>query len=211
MNRVVALVASLAPEFGSLIVYVALSHFVGPRAAVVGSTLYSVGAIGYYLLRGKPLTRIFLFSASMTVVFGAIDLVNQQPLMLKYEAVVTNLVTAVFFAASIFSKKSLIQDFYEQRPGAVAMRPDLAVYFRFLTGIWVLYFVLKAGAYYWIAAHASLEQTLVIRAVAGSVSFYVLLGISIFGSKGIIHGLRRLGLMPPPPAAPSVEGGLGPT
>lgn len=196
MKRFVKTLAALVHELGSLVVFVVINHLAGLKPAIVVSALYTMTDVAWRLWRGRAITRIFKFSAAMTLTFGLVDVFSHRPFMMKYEAVVTNLVTAWFFGASLFGEKTLIQDFYEKRHEGETVRPDLVVYFRWLTMVWVGYFLAKAGLYAWIAHHSGLERMLVVRAIVGGASFYALLGLSIFGSPYIVRALRRWGVLP---------------
>jgi intracellular septation protein A len=180
-------------NFGPLIIFYGVNHFYGLKPAIALSTLYSFGEIAYKVYRKERITNLFKFSASITLVFGVIDLYAQQSIVFKFESTVTNILTGLFFAASVFGDKTLLQEFYEQRKDAKTVKPELAAYLRFLTWVWVVYFFLKAAAYFWIAQHYTIEQGLLIRIVVGSGSFYALLAISIFGSKHLFHLLKKFG------------------
>ncbi|MGZ3711162.1 MAG: septation protein IspZ [Bdellovibrionota bacterium] len=180
-------------NFGPLIVFYGTNRIYGLKIAIIASTLFSFAEIAWRLYRRLPITNLFKFSATVTILFGLVDLYAQQSFLFKYEASATNVLTGVFFGASLFSSKCLLQEFYEQRKDAKAVTPDLAGYFRLLTLIWVLYFWLKAAVYFWIAGRFSLEQGLLVRTVLGSGSFYLMLGISIFGSRKIFPLLKKWG------------------
>ncbi len=94
------------------------------------------------------------------------------------------------------AEKTVIQDFYEKGENPKPVTRDRAAYFRLLTAAWVLYFLAKAGAYFWIARHYSLERGLLLRTIVGSGSFYAMLFISIAGSKKIFAALKGRGLLP---------------
>jgi uncharacterized membrane protein len=137
----------------------------------------------------------------MTLVFGFADLWLEKSVFFVYEPCVTNLLSAVFFGASLFSKKTIIQEFRESRElkkGTKLKSPEKALiaYFRLLTGIWVAYFILKAGVYFWLASRYSIEETLAIRVVIGSGSLYGFILLSVFGSRFIFPILKRFRLLP---------------
>ena len=204
MQRVLPAAAWFLRELGSLVVFYAAKPYLGLRWAIVLSTLYALGEIGRRLLRKEPFTGLFKFSTAMTVLFGAVDIWTGNPTMFKYEAAVSNLMSAVFFGASIVGRKSIIQEFYENRPGAKPMTPGLVTYFRGFTLVWAAYFVAKAALYAWIAHRYGMDTGLIVRVVLGNVSFYGLLAVSILGGPGIYRLLVRWGVLKHEAASPGV-------
>jgi len=161
-------------------------------------------------LRKQTVTAFLKFSITVTLLFGVVDLYFKGPFLFRYEAVLSNVVTGVFFGLTLRGDKSIIQEFAERRAVAtgksVPINPDTIQYFRLCSGVWTVYFFLKAAVYAWIAHRYELETALAIRLVVGNVTFYALLFTSIFLARPIILLLRRLGLAPSTrgqPATPS--------
>lgn len=184
-------------NFGPVIVFYAVNHFYGLKPAIAVSTIFSVGEIAYKIRKGQKITGMFKFTALITLVFGAVDLYAQQSFLFKYESAVTNVFTGLFFGASIFGEKSVIHEYYENTKDPKPLTRDRLAYFKILTGVWVAYFFAKAAAYAWLAGRVSLEQGMVIRTLLGSGTLYVMLAISIYGSKKIFPMLKSLGMLPP--------------
>ena len=183
-------------NFGPIAVFYGANYFWGLKVAIGVSVLFSILDVGRRIYFRQPVTTLFKFSAAITLIFGAVDLYSQQSLMFKFEAAITNLFTGIFFCYSIFGKKTVIQEYYETGKNLKPMTRDRVAYFRLLTGVWVMYFFCKAGAYLWIALHYSLEQGVLVRTVLGTGSFYAMLFASIIGSKKIFPMLKRLGVLP---------------
>ena len=188
-------------NFGPLVLFYGVNHFWGLKPAIAASTVLSVIEVATKLYRKEKITGLFIFSAGMTLIFGVVDLYSTQSFLFKYESTVTNIVTACFFGWSIFAEKTVIQEVYEAKPDAKKLGRDHIVYFKMLTGVWVIYFLAKAAVYFVIAGKFDLEQALVIRFVIGNGSFYLMLFISMVGSKKIFPLMKRLKLLP--------ESGLG--
>ena len=188
----------LYSNFGPLIVFYGVNHFWGLKPAIAASTVFSILEIAIKVYRKERITGIFKYSAIMTLVFGAVDLYAQQSFLFKYESTVTNLFTAFFFGSTIFAEKTILQDYYEKSKNSKPMTADRVAYFKILTGVWVFYFVAKACAYFWIARHFTIEQSLLIRTLVGSGSLYVMLFISIFGSKKMFPLLSQWGVLGKP-------------
>jgi uncharacterized membrane protein len=197
MQRLKTLIKFVFSNFGPIGVFYVANHFWDLRVAVISTVLWSLGEIVTYKLLRKPLSAFFLFSAGVTVLFGLIDIYLKQSILFKYEGAMTNVLNALYFGATLFGKKTLIQEFAEiQGRLKKEITPDIAAYFRFLTAVWVFYFLVKAGVYAWIAANYSLEQALVIRGTIGNASLYGMLFLSIFCSKKIKEGLTKVGYLP---------------
>lgn len=183
-------------NFGPVLIFYAVNHFYGLKPAIIASTFYTIAEIISKVRKKEKLTSLFKFSAIMTLLFGAVDLYSQQSFMFKYEACVSNIFTGLFFGASLFSEKTVIQEFREKRGDQRPVTRDRVAYFKILTIVWVIYFFAKAGAYFWMASQMSLEQGLVLRTILGSTSFYAMLFISIVGSKKIFPLMKKWNLLP---------------
>jgi intracellular septation protein A len=86
-----------------------------------------------------------------------------------------------------------VVDLYSANPFMIKYEPSVS---NVLTGIWVMYFVLKAGAYYVLSTKYDLEQAMAIRAIVGTGSFYFL----------TCGGAERIEVVLPPPVAAGATG-----
>jgi intracellular septation protein A len=204
-NKFQSILAFVINNFGPLLVFYAVNHLYGLKIAIASTVLFTIIEIVYRWRRKEKTTAIFKYSAFMSLVFGAVDLYADQSFLFKYEACVTNLLTAGVFVSSLWSERSIIHDFYEKQTDAKPVSSAMMIYFRWVTLVWVAYFVLKAGAYFWIADHYSLEQGLLIRVILGTASFYALLAISILGGRPIFKALQSKGLLPQDEKAQNTE------
>ena len=196
MARLQRFLRFLFGDFGPLIAFWVFYLSFGIRAAIVATLAYVIGDFIHRLRRGRPFSRIYLLSSGLAVIFGTIDLLAATPFMLRYEAVVTNVATGIFFAAGARGPKPLIQEFAEQRSGPLPGRADIRRYFELFTYAWAAYFFLKAAAYYAIGEAFPLGTALAIRSLAGGISFAVmLLGSVAIGRRGFFV-LQRLGWLP---------------
>jgi intracellular septation protein len=197
MVKAKALTQFLFSNFGPILVFYFANHFWGLKIAVGSSIIWTAGELIYNKINKRKTTVFFLFAAAITVGFGLIDLYLQQTLFFKYEASLTSFVVGVYFATTLLGEKTLIQEF-AQSQGRVGseITLDQEYYFRFLTVTWALYQFAKAGAYFWLASRVSLEEGLVIRAILGNATFYLLLAASIFGAKTIKGVLGNLKMLP---------------
>ena len=209
MARLRRFLRFLFSDFGPLIAFWAFYLPFGIRGAIAATVVYVIGDFLHRLRYGRRFSRIYLLSSSLAVVFGAIDLSAATPFMLRYEAVVTNFATGIFFVAGARGAKPLIQEFAEQRSGPFAERADIRRYFELFTYGWAVYFFLKAGAYFAIGQAFPLATALAIRSIAGGISLAVMiLGSAALGRRGFFL-LQRLGWFPkvgpsPLEAAPAV-------
>ena len=195
-SQIVAGVRYLFTNFGPLIIFATANHYLGEKKAITLSVIYSVIEIGLQRMRGEPLTPFFIFSAATTLIFGGIDIYLPHSFLFKYEASLSNIITGVFFVVGAYGEKPLIQQFAERSRKTMEMTPELTRYFFLFTFVWAGYFFLKAAVYAWLAFQPiSIEKLMIIRTIIGSVSFYALLGISIFGGRHFFLFFKKLGLL----------------
>jgi intracellular septation protein A len=182
-------------EFGALIVFFVVLYSAGIKAAIAATVAFILLDGAYRWRRKIPVTRIYLLTSALAVVFGGIDLLATNPFMIKYEAVITNVATGIFFAAGARGEKSLIQEVAEKR-NTFPDRADIRQFFRLFTLFWAAYFFVKAAVYLWLGMIFPLEQALALRAVLGGVSLACMFGISIFLGRPLFFLCRWLGLLP---------------
>jgi len=196
MARLRRFLRFLFGDFGPLIAFWAFYLPFGIRAAIAATVVYVIGDFVHRLRYRRRFTRIYLLSSGLAVIFGAIDLSAATPFMLKYEAVVSNVATGIFFVAGARGAKPLIQEFAEQRSGPFPERADVHRYFELFTYAWAVYFFVKAAAYYAIGQAYPLATALAIRSLVGGISFGVMIvGSAALGRRGFFL-LQRLGWLP---------------
>lgn len=197
MTKLLELVRFAVANFGPILVFYISNHFFGLQIAVIASIIWIVGEIVFHIIKKIRLSPFFKFSAGITIVFGLIDLYLQRSLLFKYEASLSNAMVGVFFALSLLKEKPIIREFAEAQ-GRISsdLTPDSEYYFKFLTVVWTVFMFAKAAFYFWVAQKYSLEEGLAIRAGVGNISFYALLGISIFGSAQIKAMLAKAKMLP---------------
>jgi intracellular septation protein A len=187
----------VAMEFGALIVFWVGLYGFGIKPAIAATVTFIV-LDGLYRWRWRvPVTRIYVLTSALAVTFGAIDVYATSPFMIKYEAVVTNIVTGLFFLAGARGEKTLIQEVAERRRGVgpIPNRADVRQFFRLFTLFWAAYFFVKAGVYLWLGLTLPLEQALALRTVIGGVSLAAMMGLSFIGRR-LFFFCRWLGLLP---------------
>jgi intracellular septation protein A len=143
-----------------------------------------------------PFTRIYLLSSGLALVFGTIDLLSQTPFLLKYEAVITNLATAIAFVLGAFGDKPMLQEIAEQRGESFPARADVRRFFQLFTLLWAAYFIVKAGLYLWIGTILPLERAIALRSLIGGISLALMLALSITQGRRLFFLCRRIGLLP---------------
>ena len=196
MTRLRRFLRFLFGDFGPLIAFWAFYLTLGLRAAIAATVVYVLADLLHRLRYGRRFTRIYLLSSGLAVIFGAIDLLAASPFMLKYEAVVTNAATAIFFFAGAHGAKPLIQEFAEQRSGPLPDRADVHRYFQLFTYAWAGYFLLKAGVYFALGEAYPLATAMALRSIIGGISLGVMIvGSAAIGRRGFFL-LQRLGWLP---------------
>ncbi|HEX3974502.1 MAG TPA: septation protein IspZ [Stellaceae bacterium] len=192
-------------DFGPLIAFWAFYLTVGLRAAIAATIAYVLGDVLYRLRYGRRFTRVYLLSSGLAVVFGAIDLLAATPFMLKYEAVITNIATGIFFIAGARGSKPLIQEFAEQRSGPLPERLDVRRYFQLFTYAWAAYFLVKAGVYFALGQAYPLATALALRSIIGGISLgAMIVGSAALGRRGFFL-LQRLDWLPKVEPEPLAE------
>lgn len=213
MRRVLGALRGVMANFGPMVAFLVASRLFSVKVAIALSMLWTLGEIVYLRVRRERPTRIFWFTAAMTLAFGALDLYQREPTFLRWEAVITNVITGLYFGATVLRGKSLIQEFYEKSQNVTELpRPELADFFRAFTALWALYFFAKALVYAWIAQRYPLDRAMALRAVIGSTSFYAMMALSAAG-RPLFMFAKRMGLFPDrpkpvaEPAPATVQGG----
>ena len=180
----------LLQELGGVILFWIVLREFGLKPAIAATTLFVLLDGARRRLRGLPLTKIWMLSNTLALVCGVIDLRAATPFMIRYEAVLTNLVTGTVFLIGAFGSKPMIQEIAEDWQGsALITDPDLRTFFRAFTLVWTAYFFIKAVAYLRLAQVLPFQQALAVRSVAGTASFVIMLLISMRGRQ--IHALTR--------------------
>ena len=190
---------SMLPDLAPGIVFFGANHYWGLRVAVLSSFAFLALDLAWKAWRRQKPSGLYVYAAAVTGIFGALDLYLKRALFFRYEAALTNVLSAVFFASTLRGGRSLIQDVAEKTMTAegVAMSADHVFYFRLWTLIWVAYFLAKAAVYAWLAASPlSLERLLIVRAVIGNVTLYGLIALSVASGKAGFFVLRRWRLLP---------------
>ena len=198
MEKLVSLLKFAANNFGPLIVFYLSNHFYGIKFAIAVSVTYSIADVVYQKIKKRPVSTFFLFSAGVTLVFGAVDLYLARSVLFNYEPAITNFITALFFLYGAFKEKPLIQEFAErQKKESISSTPDRVYFFRVFTLIWSGYFFLKAGFYIWLAAQSmSLDRMIMIRSAVGGGSLYAMIGLSFVGGRRLFLIMKKNGMLP---------------
>lgn len=166
-------------ELGPLLIFWILLWTVDLKIAIAVGVVLLLGDAAYRYWRGMPITKLYVLSGGLTVLFGAIDLWAETPFMLKYEDVITSLIVAAVLAWGARGEKSMIQGLVEQQHGdAFEDGPDIRRFFKLFTLLWAAYFVLKAVAYLWMGAVMPMEEALKVRPIVGMVSLGAMMVLS---------------------------------
>ena len=198
MSRVTGAWLGVAEELGGLLAFSVALWIAGLRAAIAATLLFVLVDGIRRLVRRRPVTRVWILSNVLALVGGTIDLGAATPVLVRYEAVATNLLTAAAFLCGAFGRRSVVQEVAERWHGAPygAERSDLRAFFRAFTLVWAGYFVLKALLYLWLTAHLPLGRALVLRSAIGTGSFALMILLSWRGPS-LFRLCRRCGLFAP--------------
>jgi intracellular septation protein A len=197
LSRIAPALRFLITEFGPLIVFWALALTLGVKAAIAGSVAYILVDAAWRYRRSLPVTRLYIFSSALTVMFGTIDLFAVTPFMLKYESVLTNLATGAAFVIGARGAKPMLQELAEkQNRTTFPEGAEVRRFFQLFTLLWAAYFFIKAGFYYWMGAILPLTEAMAVRSVVGGVSLGLMIALSVTQGRRLFFLCRRLGLLP---------------
>ena len=199
VRRAVALVREhFSADFAPLIAFWVLDIAFGIKPAIAGAIVVIILDSAWRLIRRKPFTPAYLLSSALTIVLGGIDLYSATPFMLKYEAVVLNLVTGLLFLIGARGPRPILWELAEQRKGTIFPdRPDVMRFFQYLTLAWASYFFIKAGVYWFIGQHLPLARAMALRSVFGTASLALMAFVSIAGGHTLFRLCHRWRLLPP--------------
>lgn len=198
MQKIKEFLTSSVADFASIAVFYALLYTVGLKAAIAGTMLFlAFDAYRRHRMKlGFP--RIYVLSGVMVLVFGGIDLVSDNPFMIKYEAVISSLVIAAIFVWGTRGK-SIIEQLVEQQEGTpLEGQPDVQRFFQLLTLIWAGYFAAKAAFYFWMGEIMPLDRILELRPIIGTGSMIVMV-LLMTQARHLFALLQRLGMLPAGP------------
>lgn len=196
-NKLKALIIFLLKNFGPILGFYVLNHFFGYRIATIVSLV--LVAVDYALLkmRKEKITLLFWAFNSVIIVFGLMDLFFDNQLFIKYEAFLTNAIIAVFWGASVFKEKSIVQELAEsQKRTSTDQSEDKRFFFNVFTLFWAAYFLLKGFFYLWTYQNSTLESAFMVRIFVGKISLWVMMAISILLPKKIWKAMEKAGVFP---------------
>ncbi|MNT19496.1 intracellular septation protein A [compost metagenome] len=199
MEKIKGILKFLFLNFGPLIVFYSINKIFDFKIAVICSIAFVGFEFLYLKISKKTVSSFFIFSSMVVVVFGLLDIFLAQAFFFKLEAGILNLISAVYFALSLFRPKSIIEELARQKGRASTehkLQKDQTFFFKVLTSVWVIYFVLKAVAYTWMNFTAAMEDSLLYRMTLGPLSFWVLIGLSYGLGSTLWRTLERCQMMP---------------
>lgn len=198
------ILARLAPplrfmlrELGPLLVFWVLALTFGTKAAIAGSVVFIIADALWRYRRGNRPTRLYIFSSTLTVMFGAIDLFAVTPFMLKYESVLTNVATGAAFVIGARGAKPMLQELAEkQRRMTFPEGADVRRFFQLFTLLWAVYFFVKAAFYFWLGLIMPLTEAMALRSIVGGITLGLMIALSVTQGRRLFFLCRWLGLVP---------------
>lgn len=193
-------------NFGVLILFQLTKYFWGLKWAIGVSMTYAVAEIVWLKIRKRTISPFMLFSTAVVLIFGALDLQLSNDFFMKLESGLMNLMMAGMFGVSLFREKSIVEELAEHQ-GRVSKEktPDKTFFFRVITTIWFLYYILRAVGFTWMNFAMADGESFIVKTLLGSASFYVLLAASIGLSQQLWNLLLKLRLMPSTRQKPMTE------
>ncbi len=184
-----------AYDFGGIIVFYVMLHFVGLKAAIAGTLVFVAFDIWRRRRWGIGFPRLYVLTTTLAIVFGVVDLASKTPFMLKFEGAVSAFLVGVFFAFGARGR-SVIEELLTQQAGPEAMAfAHARRFYQLMTLTWALYYVSMSGFYLWVALHYPYLRAIGIRQVAGFVGIGVMMLLSV-NMMRLYALFRRVGLIP---------------
>ena len=197
LNRLFGMLRWVLAEFGPLVVFWARIWRSASRwrlPARSRSFLRMVRGAGG---KGLAFTKDHFAGQRADTVFGTIDLLSATPFMLKYEAIITNVVTGGFFVLGARGPRPIIQELAEQRSGEdFSGRADVVRFFQIFTLAWAGVFDSKAGFYFAVGQMLPMVEAIAVRTVVGSASMALMVALSFSQGRRLFFLCQRLGLLP---------------
>ena len=187
-----ALLGNIAP---ALVFYI-VNHFFGLRPAILTTLVFTAIEIARLRIQKKPITKLFIFTVAMTLVFSTLDLIFAKGLFVRLEPVVTNIVSAGTFIYMAYNPSMLLEAIAEMGRAELFKHPDHIFIVRLNMVLWAIYLLGKAAVYYQYNMHHSIEKDLAFRMIIGNASLAAMAIISIVFSRFAYKLLLRLHLMP---------------
>jgi hypothetical protein len=182
-------------DLGSLGVFLIMRWIVGLKGAILATVLYVVIDLIRRVVVKEKLTRIFWIISMTTIGFGTVDVLVDDPFMLKFEAVLSNLITAFVFAGTVSGTPLALEIARTWQTTEIPDRTDTRRFFQIMTWIWVGYFVLKAGLYLWAAIAFDTTIAMAVRVPIGTGSLLAMILFSMQGRRWF-HLMKRFGWLP---------------
>lgn len=197
MKKVKTLVIFILKNFGPIAGFYILNYFFGYRIATIVSLILVL--LDYILIkfRKEKITMLFWAFNSVIIVFGVLDLLLSNQLFIMYEAFLTNTIIAIFWSASIFKDKSIVQEIAESQGRIDPIQSlDKRFFFNVFTIFWSVYFLLKGIFYLWTYRNTNMDSALMVRIFVGKISLWVMLGISTLLPRKIWKFMEWLKVFP---------------
>lgn len=197
MHKVINVLKFILNEIGPFLAFYIIDHFWGNRVALVVSITLVIAEFLWKKYKKQKITMLFYAFNSVIIVFGFLEILNIETNIYQFEALLTNLFIAIFWGASVFKEKSIVQEIAEsQGRTSVETSEDKRFFFNIFTLFWAFHFLSKGIFYFWIYQNPSIDHPLIVRLVVGKVSFWVMMGGSILLPEKIWVIMNKLRLLP---------------
>jgi hypothetical protein len=183
-----------------------------------------MGEVAWRFWRREPLTFLFKLTAATTIGLGLLDIWLASPRFFSWEATITNAAFGAWFAwlmlrgpgpftDQLLALQPHLLDGWGERG-----RPRLNGMMRVLLAMVVVYHLVTAVAYAWIAWRYTVEEAVGIRALFGNVSLLPFLGAVFLGLNPLHRWASRRDWLPEAERLPvrkegeeGGDGSVGPT
>lgn len=164
-------------NFATPIVFYFAFRYLGAKAAIGYAILATFLQFLAHRLGGKSLSPFFLLSSGFVIFFGSIDLILRTPTVFRLEPFVQNFVVATSILITTMADIPLFEYFVDALPHWLrpVLDPEMAVYLRRVTWVWIGYLYVKSAVFLYLAFHVDLGTLILLRSVLGGGSLLLLI------------------------------------
>lgn len=140
---------------------------------------------------------LFYAFNSVIIIFTILEFLSIKTNIYQYEALLTNLIVGLIWIASVFKEKSVVQEI-EESQGRTSRETsiDKRFFFNCFTIFWALYFLSKGIFYFWMYQLPEVNHPLLLRFIVGKISFWIMMGISLFFPERIWKMMNKFKILP---------------
>jgi hypothetical protein len=196
MNRLINISKYIFREIGPYMGFYLLAQFFNQKIALIVSVIFICCEYIFLKFKKQKIGMLFYTFNAVIIVFAILEFLNIKTNIYQYEALLTNLIIGLFWSASVFKEKSVVQEIAEsQGRTSVETSVDKKFFFNCFTIFWSFYFISKGLFYFWMYQLPEIHRPIVVRLIVGKISFLVMMAISLLLPEKIWALMNRFQLL----------------